>query len=516
MASDEFPIPEPTIGIGAALGVDMEVEEAAALLSLAERPFDAATYRPHTHMPPPGGILRFEGFIPRLDKDTLLHNPIEHISADASTVISRRIDDYGSIFEVRTLVDDVGFGHFCFGLIQMRVESWLYGASVERWWDTTSSFHFSPTGEMTLIPYDFSMLFGLRVRGSDLVLFDLYTIQWRYAQLQLLGAIPGTTGHGIVLYGWFLEQFFGTQSATVDEVAQYTRGFLIYLLGTTLFANRENTVGLYILEALVHLPRVADYNWGGAGLATLYYYMSFVFHLKEDSLGGYWRVWEVYTYFTSLALVPVRPIELSFEQHCLVDRTFLYFSRFFDTITADQGVVDPDISHPPLAGIRVVDDLQDGPELDLLMIGEDGDNHHELGGFAIFLHIRVMAPFTPGVARAVLEVAAAPVVGVGDALIRDTPAVAPNPGLPVLPTEIVYMRPDRVIKQISLEPIEERDRRLVFALGVEQIPRAYGDELLRMINRLLIMLELAPKVLAGPSAANRQRPDLVRGRGGTN
>ncbi|KAL7244243.1 hypothetical protein ACSBR1_016472 [Camellia fascicularis] len=87
----------------------------------------------------------------------------------------------------------------------------------------------------------------------------------------------------------------------------------MYLLGTTLFANRENTVGLHLLGTLVHLPQVIEYDWGGAGLATLYCYMSFVSCRKADSLGGYWRVWElwVYTYFTSLASVPVRPIELS-------------------------------------------------------------------------------------------------------------------------------------------------------------------------------------------------------------
>ncbi|GMP24782.1 hypothetical protein CsSME_00001933 [Camellia sinensis var. sinensis] len=34
------------------------------------------------------------------------------------------------------------------------------------------------------------------------------------------------------------------------------------------------------------------YDWGGAGLATLYSYMSSVSRRKADLLGGYWRVWE--------------------------------------------------------------------------------------------------------------------------------------------------------------------------------------------------------------------------------
>ncbi|XP_028098435.1 uncharacterized protein LOC114298128 [Camellia sinensis] len=122
------------------------------------------------------------------------------------------------------------------------------------------------------------------------------------------------------------------------------------------------------------------------------------------------------------------------------------------------------------------------------MIGEDGDRHHEPGDFTTFLHTRVMAPLTPGVARAVPEVVVALAAGAGDMLIGGASAVAPIPGLLLFPTEIMYMRPDGVINQIPLEPVEERDRKLVFALGVEQIPRAYGDKLLQTIDRLLIML----------------------------
>ncbi|XP_028073225.1 uncharacterized protein LOC114275391 [Camellia sinensis] len=151
---------------------------------------------------------------------------------------------------------------------------------------------------------------------------------------------------------------------------------------------------------------------------------------KANSLGGYWRVWElwVYTYFISLALVPVRPLQLSiphsryynsrFERCRRVDRDFPYLFRFFDPITANQvdwhpwvgipqtarmtyvaawhastirilfegpfgrayylgerfirqtrGVADPDILHPPPQGMQVVDDLHDRPQIDFLMLG---------------------------------------------------------------------------------------------------------------------------------------------------
>ncbi|KAL7206135.1 hypothetical protein ACSBR2_018946 [Camellia fascicularis] len=48
----------------------------------------------------------------------------------------------------------------------------------------------------------------------------------------------------------------------------------MFVLGTTLFSNRWNTVDLYLLSALVTLLRVRFYDWGGAGLTTLYGYIS--------------------------------------------------------------------------------------------------------------------------------------------------------------------------------------------------------------------------------------------------
>lgn len=132
------------------------------------------------------------------------------------------------------------------------------------------------------------------------------------------------------------------------------------------------------------------------------------------------------------------------------------------------GVANPNIPHPSPPGMRVVDDLQDGLELDLLMIGEDGDRHHKPDDFTAFLHTRVMVPLTPSVARAMPEVAAAAVaVGAGGAPAGGALAVASIPRFSVIPTEIVYMRPDGVIERIPLEHNEERDRRLVFTPGVE-------------------------------------------------
>ncbi|GMP99379.1 hypothetical protein CsSME_00046867 [Camellia sinensis var. sinensis] len=50
------------------------------------------------------------------------------------------------------------------------------------------------------------------------------------------------------------------EPGTPDKAAQYARGFLMFLFGTTLFADRGNTVGLYLLSALVDLSQVRQYD----------------------------------------------------------------------------------------------------------------------------------------------------------------------------------------------------------------------------------------------------------------
>ncbi|GMP46907.1 hypothetical protein CsSME_00014880 [Camellia sinensis var. sinensis] len=136
--------------------------------------------------------------------------------------------------------------------------------------------------------------------------------EWNAAQLYLLSTQPPLAQAGFVRYSWF-ESHFRIQPAlaeeaqmTSEEVDQYARGFIMFLFGTTLFADRANTVPLCLLSALVDVRRIRRYDWGGAGLATLYGYMSSSSRLSGQLLGGYWRAWElwVYAYFPRLAPVP--------------------------------------------------------------------------------------------------------------------------------------------------------------------------------------------------------------------
>ncbi|XP_028060083.1 protein MAIN-LIKE 2-like [Camellia sinensis] len=130
---------------------------------------------------------------------------------------------------------------------------------------------------------------------------------------------------------------------TEEDVERYARGFLMFLFGTTIFADRANTVPLCLLSAQVDVRDILHYDWGGAALATLYGYMSSASRGSGQLLGGYWRAWElwVYAYFPRLAPVPVAepppvvPFSSRFDGRCTrrPRETFGFFRRYFDTIT---------------------------------------------------------------------------------------------------------------------------------------------------------------------------------------
>ena len=120
----------------------------------------------------------------------------------------------------------------------------------------------------------------------------------------------------MVRYSWFEEHYRGEDLETDEGVEQYARGFLLFLFGTTLFSTRWNTVGLYFLSALVVLPLVRSYNWGAAGLSTLYGYLSSTSRMRGRVVGGYWRAWEVHN------LIPLFITLLSICTFCFVQHLY--------------------------------------------------------------------------------------------------------------------------------------------------------------------------------------------------
>ncbi|GMP25104.1 hypothetical protein CsSME_00002132 [Camellia sinensis var. sinensis] len=160
---------------------EIEAEPEPEILPLGVRPFDSATCHPRTDVLPPGGIRHFREFARHAPEDLLLWELDSHLSHN-TTEDSHFIRGYRATFardcymelpvDVCYIIDETGFGLFCTGLSRHIASQPLLGALVERWWDTTNSFHFSTTGEMTMTPYDFTMLTGVEV-GGNLIRYDM-------------------------------------------------------------------------------------------------------------------------------------------------------------------------------------------------------------------------------------------------------------------------------------------------------------------------------------------------------
>ncbi|CAL5394275.1 unnamed protein product [Camellia sinensis] len=305
-----------------------------------------------------------------------------------------------------------------------------------------------------MTPFDFAVLTGLDVGGWSIP-YDEDMGEWEDAWMHLLGAHPPVDRvSGRVRYTWFSSHFRRAEMVpeTPEEIEQYARGFLMFLFGTTLFADRGNTVGLYLLSALVDLSQVHRYDWGGAGLATLYFYMSATSRGRGDLLGGYWRAWElwVYVYFPSLAPelevvgIPVTPYSLIFEgpYRPRPRETLLRLRQYFDTVRHSEitwqpwvplgddvrlqytgasgisqyrvllegpvgrawflgerflrqvwGYLSQDIPAVPPASMRTADRLSYS-EVVGAMLGTDALLYVEEGDYATYRHIYLMPPLT--------------------------------------------------------------------------------------------------------------------------
>ncbi|KAI8522356.1 hypothetical protein RHMOL_RhmolUnG0000500 [Rhododendron molle] len=137
------------------------------------------------------------------------------------------------------------------------------------------------------------------------------------------------------------------------SLPQLVRAFLLYLLGQTLFCNKENSVHVQFLAALVDLEAIAEFDWGTPALATLYGHLSAYSRGVSLSLGGHHRVLELWAFEHLLQFPP--PTE--HKEPRFVPRAarwlkgirkkrspamdLLAWRRVLDRLTVDQVCFDP-------------------------------------------------------------------------------------------------------------------------------------------------------------------------------
>ncbi|KAI8572216.1 hypothetical protein RHMOL_Rhmol01G0180900 [Rhododendron molle] len=153
---------------------------------------------------------------------------------------------------VRELVEEAGFGPFIQLLTAVMVDHAVMTALAERWWDTTNTFHFR-FGEMTVTPLDFAAITGLRV-GGEPIPFD----------------------PSIDLDDAALEWFLGRVLRHSGGVAR-SRVHLAYLAPGGSEAASDSAQAVF-------------------ALCTLYCFLGAASRGVGDTIGGYWRVIELWAY----------------------------------------------------------------------------------------------------------------------------------------------------------------------------------------------------------------------------
>ncbi|XP_058192087.1 protein MAINTENANCE OF MERISTEMS-like [Rhododendron vialii] len=146
---------------------------------------------------------------------------------------------------------------------------------------------------MTVTPLDFAAITGLRV-GGDPIPYDSSLVLDDAALRWFLGRVPRHSG-GMAAYEQFVE-YWDHEPATDEEVAQMARAYLVYMFGASLFPNRRSWVHLCYLAGLADLGQAGRFDWGGAALCTLYCLLGAASRGVGDTVGGYWRVFELWAY----------------------------------------------------------------------------------------------------------------------------------------------------------------------------------------------------------------------------
>ena len=84
-----------------------------------------------------------------------------------------------------------------------------------------------------------------------------------------------------------LREFFKDYAGeTADDVDILAWAFLLFLLGSSLLSSVDSTIHLGFLWALEDLDVISRYDWGDAGLATLYGYIGGIAHGLITRSGG--------------------------------------------------------------------------------------------------------------------------------------------------------------------------------------------------------------------------------------
>ncbi|MCL7034271.1 hypothetical protein MKW94_022542 [Papaver nudicaule] len=179
----------------------------------------------------------------------------------------------------------------------------LISAFVERWYPETNTFHL-PFGEMTITLDDVKQILNISVRGKA-VNEDMESISEDEAR-EILRRTLGIDEQKIVdelgvcrgdrvRMKWLMENLAGKQHQSEDEIDFAVRGYLLFLLGCTIFTDKTGTkVPVVYMKLLEDLSKVTDYAWGASALAFQYRHLGLASRSSVQQIGGCLTLLEVW------------------------------------------------------------------------------------------------------------------------------------------------------------------------------------------------------------------------------
>ena len=157
----------------------------------------------------------------------------------------------------------------------MTLNNSLISALVERWRRETNTFHL-PLGETTITLDEVSLVLGLQIDGDPVVGPKVGDEAAMDMCGRLLGKLPSAANKEVncsrVKLNWLKRTFSECpEDASSDVVKCHTRAYLLYLIGSTIFATTDgDKVSVKYLPLFEDFDRAGRYAWGAAALACLY------------------------------------------------------------------------------------------------------------------------------------------------------------------------------------------------------------------------------------------------------
>ncbi|GAA0166300.1 hypothetical protein LIER_21483 [Lithospermum erythrorhizon] len=212
----------------------------------------------------------------------------EHTSKlDRWTLTDKQID----------LVRKAGFGYLRL-IPSISLDNPLISALVERWRRETNTFHLT-VGEMTVTLEDVAYLIGLPIDGEP-VIGVTYT-SCDAVCLKYLGRAPdsGYTSGGMVKLSWLKQTFSQcSEDASVEEVKCFTRAYLLYLVGSTIFSTTTgNKVPVMYLPLFEDFDEAGKYAWGAGALSFLYRALGNASLKSQSTISGCLTLLQCWSYY---------------------------------------------------------------------------------------------------------------------------------------------------------------------------------------------------------------------------